>query len=68
MSLDELEVWFNHQQIPSEIKLDGITWIADVPKMIQTHIMYLRHNPGNKTFMPYYQRLMQVKHIMQSQK
>ena len=39
---------------------DSETFVSDVPKFIDTHISFLERNSGNKTFMPYYDRLMKL--------
>ena len=39
---------------------DSATFVSDVPKFIDTHISFLERNSGNKTFMPYYDRLMKL--------
>jgi len=39
---------------------DSATFVSDVPKFIDTHISFLERNSGNKTFMPYYNRLIKL--------
>ena len=39
---------------------DSATFVSDVPKFIDTHISFLERNSGNKTFKPYYNRLIKL--------
>lgn len=45
-------------------KYDGIiveTWtVANVAKMVHSHILFLRSNKGNQCFRPYYDRLVKL--------
>lgn len=66
MDINELEIWYKHQQLPKEIRLDGHVWISDCEQFVRSHFQYLRSNGGNKTFIPYFQRLLTLKHIIQN--
>ena len=60
VTLDELERRFNEMEIP-ETPIAIIGGVINNPKLfIQTHISYLRANPKNKTFRPYYDRLLHL--------
>ena len=65
MDINELEVWFNNTNLPSEIILNGHTKIKNVDRMVKTHIAYLRNNSGNLNYMPYYERLLLVKELIE---
>lgn len=48
------------------IVLDQATTIKDVKKFVRTHINALKSNPKNRTFLPYYNRLLKVYKKMKS--
>ena len=60
MKLPELEEWFNNQDLPQTASIK-IWKIHDVRKFIVGHITTLKYNPGNATYLPYYERLMELK-------
>jgi hypothetical protein len=41
----------------NQIRLNQESTITNVGYMISTHVEMLEANPGNRTFMPYYDRL-----------
>lgn len=45
----------------NNFKLDYIT-IINARAFVETHISYLEANTGNKTFMPYYNRILEFYH------
>tara|TARA_R100000742_G_C4272664_1_gene91941 strand:- start:1041 stop:1253 length:213 start_codon:yes stop_codon:yes gene_type:complete len=60
VTLDELERRFNEMEIPEE-PISIIGGVINNPKLfINSHISYLRANPKNKTFRPYYDRLLHL--------
>ena len=59
MQLQELKEHLAKINI-QEVQLDSATFVSDVPKFIDTHISFLERNSGNKTFKPYYDRLMKL--------
>lgn len=61
--ITELENFFSSATIPAHIKTPfGI--IEDVHKFINTHLEYSRANNGNKTYLPYLERLNELKVLM----
>ena len=62
----ELELFFNNTELPNEIVLNQSTIIKDVPKFIKSHFEVLKNNSGNKAYMPYWNRLVQVKKILET--
>lgn len=65
MTLSELEKYFSEANLPEEpIQLDKHTKITNVRKFVDSHLEVLRGNSGNKTFMPYYNRLMKLKNFI----
>jgi len=58
-SIKEIEDYFNNQDFsnkPVSIKESEV--INDIELFVKTHIQYLKHNKGNKRFLPYYNRLL----------
>ena len=60
MKLPELESWFNEQELPRTAKMEHY-FIHDIEKFVIAHITTLKYNSGNLTYMPYYERLMDLK-------
>lgn len=58
MKLDELEIKL--KDLKGDMYLNEYTYIPDLQKCIKSHIMYLKSNKGNKGYMPYYERLMEI--------
>jgi len=63
--LDELERHFKNSDIPkNQIRIDKCTVVLKPQQFIEAHIATLRGKSGNKTFMPYYERLVKFKNII----
>lgn len=60
MNLNSLETFFNSIQIPKELILNQCEVIKDVPKLINTHLSYLKANSGNIAYKPYFDRLVVI--------
>jgi hypothetical protein len=58
MTLEQLKQHFETATIPGEIVICGHIHIKDTAKFIKGHVDYLENNPGNRTFLPYYERLL----------
>lgn len=56
--LDRLEKELKEMTFPGQVRISKCEVVTNVPKMIDSHIKVLRSNPGNRAFMPYYDRLM----------
>ena len=55
--LDRLEKELKEMSFPEQVKISKCEVVTNVPQMIDSHVKTLRGNPGNKLFMPYYERL-----------
>lgn len=64
MSLTDLEQFFNSIDLPKEIRLSKWEYITNVPVFIESHLGYLKNNSGNIHFLPYYERLIELKEIL----
>jgi hypothetical protein len=58
--LDQIKKILKTVDIPKDLDISPYGHIFDLPRFIDSHISVLEANPGNKAFMPYYQRLMLV--------
>jgi hypothetical protein len=58
MKLQQLETFFKTANIPDKIIIDSGTVITDVKKCIDSHVLILKENAGNRAYIPYYDRLM----------
>lgn len=56
--MNEIELFFQNYKGVNEIRLDAWTYIDDIEKFAKSHIQALKSNKGNRTFLPYYQRLL----------
>ena len=50
----------------NQIRLNQETTITNVSVMINSHVKMLEANPGNRTFMPYYDRLVVLLTILEA--
>lgn len=50
----------------NEIQVSPAEKVTDVSKFIDTHISMLEGNPGNRTFLPYYERLLILLKVLES--
>jgi len=60
--IDELENFFNEVEIPAEpIRLNQWSEVLNVSLFIETHFARAKANNGNETFLPYLNRLKELK-------
>lgn len=58
MKIDEIQQYFEFNGYPQgPITLNKWTTIINPEVFVKAHLGYLRSNPGNKFFMPYFKRL-----------
>ena len=55
--LDRLEKELKEMTFPEQVRISKCEVVTNVTQMIDSHVKTLRGNPGNKLFMPYYDRL-----------
>ncbi len=61
--LTELENYFAGIALPKKpVKLNNYTTIANVPNFIASHFATLNANPGKRTFLPFLNRLQELRH------
>ena len=56
--LARLEKELKAMTFPEQVRISKCELITNVPQMIDGHIKILKGNPGNRLFMPYYDRLL----------
>jgi hypothetical protein len=56
--LARLEKELKAMTFPEQVRISKCELITNVPQMIAGHLKMLKGNPGNKLFMPYYDRLL----------
>lgn len=60
-----LETFFSEVQLPAgEVQLNRCTVITDVPEFVESHFAVVKSNNGIKTFLPYLNRLQDLKQIL----
>jgi hypothetical protein len=65
MKLPEIEAFFNSIELPTEpINLNVTETIIDCKKFVKSHLEYLKGQKGNKVYLPYYNRLIQLYKIL----
>ena len=63
--IEVLEDYFNKIDLPKEnIKLNDSSMITNVSLFVGTHLATVKANNGNKTFLPYLDRLQKLKKII----
>ena len=66
--INEFETFFNSIELPKEpIKLNSFCTV-NVSQMVETHIASLKRNEGNKWFIPYIDRLNDLKTYLENRK
>ena len=55
--LARLEKKLKAMTFPEQVRISKCELITNVPQMIDSHIKMLKGNPGNRLFVPYYDRL-----------
>lgn len=63
--IKELVTYFNSIELPTEpIKLNKFSTIMDCSLFIDTHLATVKANNGNETFLPYLNRLQELKQVL----
>lgn len=55
--IDKFESYFDSINIPQEFKISNCEYCYDLPKLITSHLSYLKANSGNRRYLAYYDRL-----------
>lgn len=62
--MQEIELFFQNYQGINEIRLNGWTYINDIKKFVSSHLDALKGNTGNRTYLPYYNRLVELYRLL----
>ena len=62
--VEELEKYFHKKKLPEKIKLNNWTTIK-CSQFVDSHLKTIKVNNGNKTFLPFLNRLMEFKNILE---
>ena len=63
--ISELEHFFSSITIPTQpIRLNQCSIIKDIPRFIDSHLAAVKTNSGNRTFLPYLNRLQDLKILL----
>jgi len=63
--IKELETYFSETQLPTEaIKLNQCSTILSTSLFIESHFATVKANNGNRTFLPYFNRLQELKQVL----
>lgn len=68
MTLNHLENFFNKVELPPEVWLSESEHITDVKKMIDSHLKILKANSGNRSYLPYFDRLVRLRAKLEAKK
>lgn len=61
----ELENYYSNATLPTEpIQLNQCSRILDISKFIKSNLQMIKANNGNRTFLPYFNRLQDLKQIL----
>ena len=62
--VESLELFFASKELPATLKLNKWTVIDNVKNFITAHLEFLKSNNGNLLYLPYYERLMELKSLI----
>lgn len=65
--LARLEKELMAMTFPEQVRISKGEVVTNVPQMIESHLKVLKGNPGNKLFMPYYDRLMLLRFALDTE-
>jgi len=60
MILSEIEEYLSKKDLNAPVRIDKCSVVENPKKMIKSHLSFLKHNSGNKAYMPYYNRLLNL--------
>lgn len=65
MLYKDLKKFFLEQELPEDpIKITNAETIINMKLFVDSHISMLDNHPGNKAYLPYYNRLLKLKEIL----
>lgn len=64
MTIDELKKYFDSQNLDRELQLTDNIMILNLKSFVTGHLNYIINQAGKKAYLPYYNRLIQIKQIL----
>jgi hypothetical protein len=64
MTLPDLKSYFQNTKLPDSIQLKNGEFICDVKLFVNGHISVLESNKGNRRFLGYYSRLVELFEVL----
>lgn len=65
--MEEIEEWFRENPIPDgPMRLNSFTVVVDPKAMVAGHLPIVRANIGKERFLPYLERLIQLREAMEN--
>jgi len=65
--LNRLEKELMAMTFPEQVRISKCEVVTNVPKMIDSHLKVLKANTGNRLFMPYYDRLLMLRFVVDTE-
>ena len=62
----ELEDFFAERKLPEKVRLDSWNMIVDCKLFVDTHMSIVHYHNGNDVYLPYLNRLIEIKNILQN--
>ena len=59
--IKELEIFFSDIILPGEFILGNCMKLKNVKSFVKPHLEFVKRNNGNKTYLPYLERLRELK-------
>ena len=64
MTIDELKKYFDSQNLDRELQLTENIMILNLKSFVTGHLNYIINQAGKQAYLPYYNRLIQIKQIL----
>jgi len=66
VTLDQIEQWFKDNPPRDNVRVNRFSVVVDGEKFVKSHLAALRNNSGNKTFLPYYDRMIEYIEVLKN--
>lgn len=62
----EIEKFFSTHETPGRVRLNSWSLIVNVDLFLSSHLCMVKHHNGNKVYLPYLERLFELKKIIEN--